>query len=85
MADEPHPQLQPILDMVDRTPNLEEVGVEAARQQFGAVATLTPNHEAYNEFEVTVEGADDELGARVYQPGEGERPVLVIPRRLRRR
>ncbi|PSQ40626.1 alpha/beta hydrolase [Halobacteriales archaeon QS_9_68_42] len=77
MADEPHPQLQPILDMVDRTPNLEDVGVEAARQQFDAVATFTPNHEVHDEFEVTVEGADDELDARVYQPGEGERPVLV--------
>jgi acetyl esterase len=77
MADEPHPQLQPILDMVDQTPNLEDVGVEAARQQFDAVATFTPNHEVHDEFEVTVEGADNELDARVYQPGEGERPVLM--------
>ena len=77
MADEPHSQSQPILDMVDRTPNLEDVGVEAARQQFDAVATFIPNHEVYDELEVTVEGADGELDARVYQPGEGERPVLV--------
>ncbi|WP_254839510.1 alpha/beta hydrolase [Natronomonas marina] len=77
MADEPHPQLQPILDMIEQTPNLEDVGVEMARQQFDAVATFTPNHEVYDEFDLTVEGADGELDARVYQPGEGERPVLV--------
>ena len=77
MADEPHPQLQPILDMVEQTPNLEEVGVEAARQQFDAVATFTPDHEVHDEFDVTVEGADGSLNARVYRPGEGEHPVLV--------
>ena len=52
MADEPHPQLQPILDMVEQTPNLEEVGVEAARQQFDAVATFTPDHERSEERRV---------------------------------
>ncbi|PSQ13984.1 alpha/beta hydrolase [Halobacteriales archaeon QS_7_69_60] len=75
MADEPHPQLQPILDMVERTPNLEEVGVEAARQQFDAVATFTPDHEVHDEFDITVEGADGSLNARVYRPGEGEQPL----------
>ena len=77
MAEEPHPQLRPVLDMIDRTPNLEEVGVETARQQFDAVATFTPDYEVHDEFDVTVGGADGELDARVYRPGEGDRPVLV--------
>ncbi|WP_336135106.1 alpha/beta hydrolase [Natronomonas amylolytica] len=77
MADEPHPQLQPILDLVDETPNFEEVGVEMAREQFDAVADFTPSHEVYDEYDTTVQGADGELDARVYLAGEGERPVLV--------
>ena len=77
MADEPHPQLRPILDVIDRTPNLEDVGVEAARQQFDAVATFTPSYEVHDEFDTTVRGAEGELDARVYRPGEGDRPVLL--------
>jgi len=77
MADEPHPQLRPILDMIDQTPNLEDVGVETARQQFDAVATFTPGYEVHDEFDITVQGAESELDARVYRPGEGDRPVLL--------
>ncbi|MFT4882957.1 MAG: acetyl esterase [Natronomonas sp.] len=77
MADEPHPQLQPILDLVSQTPNFEDVGVEMAREQFDAVAEFTPSHEVYDEYDTTVQGADGELDARVYLAGEGERPVLV--------
>ena len=77
MADEPNAQLQPILDMVNQTPALEEVGVEGARQQFDAVADFTPTYEVYDEYDTTVTGATGELDARVYKPGDGERPVLV--------
>lgn len=77
MADEPHPQLQPILELVDDVPDFEDVGVEMARELFQASATFTPTHEVYDEFDVTVGGADGDLDARVYQPGEGDRPVLV--------
>jgi acetyl esterase len=77
MADEPHPQLQPILDLVNETPNFEDVGAEVAREQFDAVADFTPSHEVYDEYDTTVEGADGELDARVYLAGEGERPVLM--------
>lgn len=77
MADEVHPQLQPILDLVADAPNFEDVGVDAARQQFSAVATFTPGYEVYDEFDITVDGAEGDLDARVYQAGEGDRPVLV--------
>lgn len=77
MAEEPNPQLQPILDMVNQTPSLSEVGVEGAREQFDAVAEFTPSHEVYDEYDTSVAGATEELDARVYQPGEGDRPILV--------
>jgi acetyl esterase len=77
MAEEPHPQLQPILEMLEETPNLEDVGVDMARELFDATATFTQHHEVYDEYDTTVGGAEGELDARVYQPGEGDRPVLV--------
>ena len=77
MAEEPHPQLQPILELLDDTPNLEDVGVADARELFGATATFTQHHEVHEEYDTTVGGADGELDARVYRPGEGDRPVLV--------
>ncbi len=77
MADEPHPQLQPILEMLQETPNLEDVGVETARELFDATATFTEDHEVHEQYDTTVDGADGELAARVYRPGEGDRPVLV--------
>jgi acetyl esterase len=77
MADEPHSQLQPILQMLEETPNLDDVGVDMARELFDATATFTQHHEVYDEYDSTVGGADGELAARVYQPGAGNRPVLV--------
>ena len=77
MAEEPHPQLQPILELLEDTPNLEDVGVADARELFGATATFTQHHEVHDEYDTTVGGADGELDARVYRPGEGDRPVLV--------
>jgi len=77
MAEQPHPQLQPILDLIEDVPNLEDVGVESARELFDASATFTPTHEVYDEYDVTVGGAEGELDARVYQPGEGDRPILL--------
>lgn len=77
MADEVNPQLQPILDILDQTPNLEDVGVEIAREQFDAVSDFTPSYEVYDEYDITIPSAEERLDARVYQPGEGERPVLV--------
>jgi acetyl esterase len=77
MADEIDPQLVPILDMVEDTPNMEDVGVEEARQQFEALADLTEGAEMHEEYDVTVGGAEGELDARVYQPGPGDRPVLL--------
>jgi len=72
-----HPQLQPILELLEDTPNLEDVGVADARELFGATATFTQHHEVHDEYDTTVGGADGELDARVYRPGEGDRPVLV--------
>ena len=77
MAEEPHPQLRPILEMLEETPNLEDVGVELAREQFDALSTFTPEFEVHEQYDTTVPGADGDLDARVYRPGEGERPVLV--------
>jgi acetyl esterase len=77
MADEVDPQLQPILEMVEQTPNLEDVGVETARQQFEAVAAFTTTYEVHEQYDTTVPGAEGDLNARVYRPGEGERPVLL--------
>jgi acetyl esterase len=77
MTEEVHPQLQPILDMIQQTPNLEDIGVEAARQQFEVVADFTPDQEVHDEYDTTVPGAEGELDARVYAAGEGERPTLV--------
>ena len=78
MADEVDPQLQPILEMVEQTPNLEDVGVETARQQFEAVADFTTTYEVHEQYDTTVPGAEGDLDARVYRPGEGERPVLLF-------
>lgn len=77
MAEEVDPQLQPILDIVEQTPGLDEVGVETARDLFDSVATFTPDHEVYEEVDTTIPGADGDLDARIYRPGEGDRPVLV--------
>jgi acetyl esterase len=77
MAEEPHPQLQPILELLEDTPNLEDVGVDMARELFDATATFTQHHEVYDEYDISVAGAEGKLDARVYQPGEGDRPVLV--------
>ena len=77
MADEPHPQLQPILEMVANAPNFEDVGVEAAREAFEAMAAFSPTFDVYEQYDTTVAGADGNLDARVYRSGEGERPILV--------
>jgi acetyl esterase len=77
MADQVDPQLQPILDMIEQTPNLEDVGVEDARRQFDAVADFTPDFEVHEQYDTTVRGAEGDLDARVYRAEPGEGPVLV--------
>lgn len=77
MTDEVDPQLQPILDIIEQTPNLEDVGVEDARRQFTAVADFTPDYEVHEQYDTTVPGAEGDLDARVYQAEPGEQPVLV--------
>lgn len=77
MADEPHPQLQPILEMVANAPNFEDVGVEAAREAFEAMSSFSATYEVHDQYDTTVSGAEGEIDTRVYRPGEGERPILV--------
>lgn len=77
MAEEPHPQLRPILDAVNDAPNLETLGVEAARERFEMTATFASGPEVHETEDTTVPGAAGELDARIYRPGEGDRPVLV--------
>lgn len=77
MAGEPHPQLRPILDAVNDAPNLETLGVEAARERFEMTATFASGPEVHETEDTTVPGAAGELDARIYRPGEGDRPVLV--------
>ena len=77
MADEPHPQLQPILEMVADAPNFEEIGVGAAREAFDAMTAFSPTYEVHDQYDTTIAGAEEDLDARVYRPGEGERPTLA--------
>ncbi|QLD89326.1 alpha/beta hydrolase [Natronomonas salina] len=77
MADEVDPQLQPILDMIEQTPNLEDVGVDAARRQFDAVADFTPDFDVHDQYDITIPGAAGDLDARVYQAQAGDQPVLA--------
>ncbi|MGM0717096.1 MAG: alpha/beta hydrolase [Halobacteriota archaeon] len=77
MADEPHPQLTRILELVADAPNFEEVGVEEAREAFEALASFSPAFEVHEQYDTTVAGVDGDLDARVYRPGEGNRPILI--------
>lgn len=77
MADEPDPRLRRILEMTADAPNLEELGVEGAREAFETMASFSPTVEIPEQRDTTVSGADGDLEARVYRPGEGGRPVLV--------
>ncbi len=78
MAEEPDPQLQPILEMVEEVPAMEELGVEAAREQFTTtMVEFFPSYDVYDEFDISIPGPETELDARVYKPGEGTRPVVV--------
>ncbi|MDR9382204.1 MAG: alpha/beta hydrolase [Natronomonas sp.] len=78
MADEPHPQLTRILELTADAPNFEDVGVAEAREAFEAMASFSPTFEVHEQYDTTVAGADGDLDARVYRPGEGDRPVLAF-------
>ena len=79
MAEEPDPELRPILEVVSQTPNLEDVGVQVAREQYEALSRFTADYadDLHEQSDRTVPGAAGELDARVYRPGAGDRPVLV--------
>ncbi|RXK46644.1 alpha/beta hydrolase [Halorientalis pallida] len=81
MADQPHPQVQAVLQMIDDqpVPPTYAVSVEEARNQLEAMAAMRGGGEDVATVEnFEIQGPDGALPVRLYQPdGDGPHPVLV--------
>jgi acetyl esterase len=82
MADEPHPEVQEVLALVEALdmPETHELDPPAAREQFAARTTQGgPAAEVAAVEDRTLPGPDGPLDARVYTPaGDGPHPVLAF-------
>ncbi len=81
MADQPHPQVQAVLQMIDDqpVPPTHAVSVEEARNQLEAMAAMRGDGEEVAAVEnFDIQGPGGALPVRLYQPdGDGPHPVLV--------
>ncbi|MFB6083828.1 MAG: alpha/beta hydrolase [Halorientalis sp.] len=81
MADQPHPQVQAVLQMIDDqpVPPTYAVSVEEARDQLEAMAAMRGDGEDVATVEnFEIQGPGGALPVRLYQPdGDGPHPVLV--------
>ncbi|MFB6163540.1 MAG: alpha/beta hydrolase [Haloarculaceae archaeon] len=81
MADEPHPQVQAVLQMLDSqpVPPTEAVSVAEARRQMEAMAAMRSGPEVGEVKNFDVAGPDGPLSTRLYLPeGEAPHPGLVF-------
>lgn len=79
MVDEPHPEVQTVLRMIEDAdrPDVHELPVERAREQFRALAS-PGKPEVASVTDRTLPGPAGEIPVRVYTPdGEGPHPALV--------
>jgi len=80
MADEPHPQVQVLLDMLDErnTPPTYGTTPEVAREQYLALTEMMDPDEVGDTENFAIEGPAGAIPVRAYVPeGEGPFPVLV--------
>ncbi|WP_246982530.1 alpha/beta hydrolase [Halorientalis marina] len=83
MADQPHPQVRTILQMLDDqpVPPTYAVAVDDAREQLEALAQMRDGEEVANVENFDIggpEGPEGSLPVRVYYPeGDGPHPTLV--------
>jgi acetyl esterase len=80
MADEPHPQAQEVLAMLDAQNSPPTYGVTptVAREQFRRLTAEMPATAVGDVADFAIEGPDGDLPIRAYVPeGEGPFPVLV--------
>ena len=81
MADEPHPQVQVLLDMMEErnTPPTYGVTAEVAREQFLELTEMMEPTDVGEIQDFDIEGPGGALPIRAYVPeGEGPFPVLVF-------
>ena len=79
-ADEPHPQVQTVLDQLDDldVPDLSDLPVDAARDLFETMSTASTYRDgAVSTADRAVETEDGSIPVRVYRPGDGEMPTTV--------
>ncbi|AQL41376.1 alpha/beta hydrolase [Halorientalis sp. IM1011] len=81
MADQPHPQVQAVLQMIDDqpVPPIHAVSVAEARGQMEAMASMRGDGEDVGNVETfEIQGPEEPLPVRLYHPdGDGPHPVLV--------
>ena len=79
-ADEPHPEVQAVLDVLDReqTPALSALTPEGARAQFAQMNDLLEGESVSLTQDLEMSGPDGPIPLRVYRPvDEDGLPVLV--------
>ncbi|MFB6141809.1 MAG: alpha/beta hydrolase [Halorientalis sp.] len=81
MADQPHPQAQNILDIIEGQPfpPVNAMSVADAREQFEGATTLTDGPDVDDVRDIEMGGPGGALPARLYLPeGDPPHPVLVF-------
>lgn len=80
-ADEPHPDVQQMIQMLESTdvPDFSDLSPPEARQLFETFsATGDPGIEIASVTDDTVEGPDGGIPIRIYEPeGSGDRPLVL--------
>ena len=66
MAD-PHPQIQPILDVLEEAPGLHEADPETAREQYEALRDPSQDIPVESITDQTIPGPDGEIPIRIYE------------------
>ena len=80
-ADEPHPQVQTVLDQLDEldVPNLSDLPVDAARDLFETMSSASTYRDGtVSTTDRALETAETSIPVRVYRPGDGEMPTTVF-------
>jgi len=81
MADEPHPEVQALLEQLEEmdSPEIHELPPEEAREAMERLSATGEGPDVESVVERTIPGPESELPVRIYDPGtDDDAPVVVF-------
>lgn len=77
MASDPHPQLQPILELLDEAPPLHEADPVTAREQYEKLRDPGEPEPVESVEDRRIDGPGGEIPIRIYRVAQEPRPTIV--------